>query len=114
MNNAFIIKIIFWCSFVVGLALCIGGIWVPPLLIPGGVLISASLGMYQSVFQPTSDNEANNHGADNPEQAHAQNIQVDHNVINPQINMLFLYEINPDEHGEAHEIERPHRPLNLI
>lgn len=39
-------KIAFTLMLVSGIALCIGGIWLTPLLIPGAALISGAVGMY--------------------------------------------------------------------
>jgi len=39
-------KIIFWVMLLTGVALCIAGIWLPPLLIPGGAFVAGAVGMY--------------------------------------------------------------------
>jgi len=44
------LKIVFWSSLIIGVGLCIGGVFLTPLLAPGGILLAASLGMFQSAF----------------------------------------------------------------
>jgi len=39
-------KIAFALMIISGTALCVGGIWVAPLLIPGSALLSGAVGMY--------------------------------------------------------------------
>lgn len=39
-------KIAFTLMLISGTALCVGGIWLAPLLIPGSALISGAVGMY--------------------------------------------------------------------
>lgn len=49
--NTFKIKskhVVFWITLVVGIALCIGGIYMPALMVPGAMLVSSSLAFYQS------------------------------------------------------------------
>lgn len=54
-------KIAFTLMLVSGIALCVGGIWLAPLLIPGAALISGAVGMYSGVFveepEPVPSNE---------------------------------------------------------
>jgi len=48
------LKILFGLQLIIGISLCIGGIWVPPLFVVGGIFIGGALGMFQSSFN-TSD-----------------------------------------------------------
>ncbi len=54
-------KIAFTLMLISGVALCIGGIWLAPLLIPGAALISGAVGMYSgscvesAVVDPSSN-----------------------------------------------------------
>ena len=43
-------NIAFWLLLLAGIGLCIGGIFIPPLLIPGGVCLAGSFGMYSSAY----------------------------------------------------------------
>lgn len=52
-------RIVFILSLISGVALCIGGIYLAPLLIPGGVLLGAAFAMYQGAFTVAAQNEAN-------------------------------------------------------
>lgn len=42
---------------IAGIALCIGGVWVPALLIPGAACLAGAFGMYQSVLARASEPE---------------------------------------------------------
>lgn len=49
--NTFKIKskhVVFWVALMVGVGLCIGGIYMPALMVPGAMLVSSSLAFYQS------------------------------------------------------------------
>lgn len=50
MERKLKLKLVFWGSLLSGIGLCIGGIWLPPILVPGGILLAAAFGMYQSVY----------------------------------------------------------------
>lgn len=41
---------VFVTLIIIGIGLCIGGIWLPPLLIPGGVVLAGALSMYASAY----------------------------------------------------------------
>lgn len=41
---------VFILLFISGVALCIAGIWVPPLLVPGGVCLTGAFAMYASAY----------------------------------------------------------------
>lgn len=104
-----------------GIACVVTAIVVAPLaaiLGPlGGVFLAGAFGMFQSVFQPTNDNEGDKHGATDAEQAHAQDVHVDHNIYqeHPNINILFQYNQYGNEPlADPRDIIRPHRPLNLV
>lgn len=40
--------IVFWTTLILGIGLCIGGIYMPALMVPGAMLVSSSLAFYQS------------------------------------------------------------------
>ena len=42
-----------------GIGLCVAGIWVPPLMIPGGALIGGGLGMVRGSVKCPSRNSSN-------------------------------------------------------
>lgn len=43
-------NIVFAFLLTAGLGLCIAGIWIPPLLVPGGVFLTGAFGMYASAY----------------------------------------------------------------
>lgn len=49
-SNLNVKHIFFICSLLVGIGLCVGGIWLPPLLIPGGAFIAGALGMMAQAY----------------------------------------------------------------
>lgn len=50
MNQELKLKMIFWGSLLSGIGLCIGGIFLTALIMPGCVLLAASFAMYQSAY----------------------------------------------------------------
>ena len=65
------LKIGFTILFVVGVGLCVGGIFLAPLMIPGGVFLAGSLAMFQSIFssqraQQASSQDASSQSSESP------------------------------------------------
>jgi len=42
--------VVFSLLFIIGLGLCVAGVWIPPLLVPGGVFIAGALAMFASAY----------------------------------------------------------------
>ena len=53
------LRIIFWGSLIVGVGLCIGGVFLPALLVPGGACLAGALAMYQSAYNKPNATNAN-------------------------------------------------------
>ncbi len=105
------IKVVFWTSLIAGVALCIGGIWVAALLVPGGIFIAGALGMYQSAYSPDHVEESRDMveltQVDNPiSRPHENGRPI---VIEQNIGLFFMY---PNETTEALETIYPERPRN--
>lgn len=97
------LKILFVVTFVAGVGLCIGAIWLPPLAGPGVALIGGSLAMYQSslssVPRGTSENPSPETSFETARssstevvvdgEAAAQTPQINNTYI--QNNLLFMY-----------------------
>lgn len=101
-------RIVFVIMLVSGIALCIGGIFLPPLLIPGGVTLAGAMGMYASAnvrMYPWHEDDPQD--AQSPENLDLVRPVEEHVQNNIQINIL-------DRHVEFHPhydvIQRPHNP----
>lgn len=51
-------RFVFFVVFITGVGFCIGGIWIPDLLVPGGALVTGALGMYSQVILALIKNPA--------------------------------------------------------
>lgn len=111
------LKIVFWSSLIVGISLCIGGIWLAPLLVPGGIVLGAALAMYQSAYsQPDHVEEPR----EMVELTQARQPTTDHiadvnnMVIEQNIGLFFIYPNGRREPLETHYPERPKNPSPKI
>jgi hypothetical protein len=55
-------NIVFCLLLIAGISLCIGGIWITPLLVPGAVCLTGAFGMYASAYTrmyPWKQDESN-------------------------------------------------------
>lgn len=103
------VRIIFWGSLIIGLALCIGGIWVEPLLIPGGILLAGALGMYQSAYAVSQDNLAESQMQDH--MAHHLDMVTNREIeVTQNVGLFFVYRPRSDSELTDSVPERPRAP----
>ena len=98
-------NVVFVIMLVSGIALCIGGIWLPPLLIPGGVCLTGAFAMYASAYTrmyPWRQDDVVVNTVENTQ-------RPDTTTNNTQVNILIQ-----DRHVEFHPhydmIARPRNP----
>src|SRR6185312_1248781 len=111
-------QIIFGIILTTGVAFCIAGFWVPPLLVPGGALIASALGFWQSAFVVPEVRAAN----EEHHEVEMQPITTTTNNYNYQdnrhVNMLFMAPNTPAQHlprpEGLHIVDRPQQRLELI
>lgn len=93
-----------------GIGLCVGGVFLPPLVAPGCVLLGAALAMYQSAYAqesaPRGTTESPPERTEPRERRASSDVTVIHG--NVQNNMLFLY----SNHHEASSAPQIPAPLN--
>lgn len=102
------LKLVFWCSLIAGVALCIGGIWLAPLLVPGGILLAGSLAMYQSAYaaEVVDDHIAQHLDMVQPNAQPQENgMHVTQNV-----GLFFMYRPRSDSELTDSLPERPRNP----
>ncbi len=100
------LKIVFWGSLIAGVALCIGGIWVAALLVPGGILIAGAFGMFQSAYSLSQENLAEQHLQDH-EMVEHRAVDTHPVLIEQNIGLFFIH---ADGAREPLEVEYPDRP----
>jgi len=111
------LKILFGLQLTIGISLCVGGIWVPPLFVVGGIFIGGALGMFQSSFN-TSDFTRD--APNEPEQRMTErqpNVEVNHAPTPPNSpvcreehhtqNMFFQFNLNGQYRGRSFSEELP-------
>ncbi len=99
------LKIVFWGSLVLGVALCIGGIWVAALLVPGGILLAGALAMYQSAYAVEPDHTAQHLDMVPIPQRQENGIEVTQNI-----GLFFVYRPRSDSELTDSVPERPRAP----
>lgn len=110
-------QIIFGIILTTGVAFCIAGFWVPPLLVPGGALIASALGFWQSAFVvPEVRAEHEEH-----HEVEMQPITTTNNYTyndNRRVNMLFMAPNAQPNHlprqEGLHIVDRPQHRLELV
>ena len=110
--------IVFFTLLVCGIALCIGGIWLPPLLVPGGICLSGAFGMFASsyvrMYPWSARDEAPATCQSEPVPPSVLNVNIDdhHVEYHPHYDMI-LRQANPSlEIMEQHQ--RAEHGLQLI
>ncbi len=95
-----------------GLSLCIAGVWVPPLLVPGGVFLTGAFGMWASAYVRMYPWEAKME-ADASEtpgtRASIEHPNVD-NVNHPNVTNVTIDDHHIEFHAHYDMIVRPSHP----
>lgn len=111
-------SIVFIIMLVSGIALCIAGIWITPLLVPGGVALTGAAAMFANAFTRMypwrQDNEA-------PKAAephiHSETINIivedHHTEFHPHFDMIVRAP-NPSLEIRELEAEASERKLTII
>ena len=101
------LKLVFWGCLVIGTALCIGGAWVAPLLVPGGILLAAAFGMFQSAYSAPQQEDEDHFVNVNNMVSHPPEVNASPVLIEQNIGLFFVY---PNGRRSPLELEYPDRP----
>lgn len=104
------LKIVFIVSMVAGIGLCIGGIFLAPLLVPGGILIAAGLGMFQSAF---TAEDVELHTQSGLEMVRLSPEQQQRMVIEQNVGVFFVYQNRESAHAQHDPQNTTHNRLML-
>lgn len=112
-------RVLFTVFFVIGVGLCIGGIWCSPLFAPGVAFIGGAIGMFQSVFaQESNTPKAAESNANQPTYRETHSVDS-HNVTtnihyNLEFNKPMMFSAVPSQDMASQAHPRDNAALTMV
>lgn len=107
MSNV-LFKVVFVSTLMIGIGLCVGGAFLPPLAAPGSILLGVAIAMYKVAYSDKDTKEQEIKERQQTEQPRdiPQTTNTPRLVIEQNIGLFFIH---PNGEIEPLEIIAPHR-----